>query len=109
VTGVNKKLQALGYRQMTLVAELGDRHAADQFHYEVGTARGRLPAIQNPRNVRMLHQGQRLSLGLEAGDNPARVHSRLNDFECDLAVDWMLLFRQKTTPKPPSPIGSRSL
>ena len=34
----------------------------------------------------MIHQGQRLALGLEAGDHLPRVHAGLDDLERDLAA-----------------------
>jgi hypothetical protein len=41
----------------------------------------------------MIHQGQRLSLGLEARYHALRVHSGLDDLECDAPADRLLLFR----------------
>ena len=41
--------------------------------------------------LRMVHQRQRLPLGLEAGDDLAGVHARLDDLEGDLAADRLLL------------------
>ena len=37
----------------------------------------------------MVHQRQRLPLGLEAGDDLAGVHARLDDLEGDLAPDGL--------------------
>jgi hypothetical protein len=42
----------------------------------------------------MIHQRQRLPLRLEAGDDLARVHAGLDDFERHLATNRMLLFLQ---------------
>ena len=39
----------------------------------------------------MVHQRQGLPLGLEAGDDLARVHARLDDLQRDLAADRLLL------------------
>ena len=39
----------------------------------------------------MVHQGQGLPLGLEAGDHLAGVHSRLDDLHGDLAADRLPL------------------
>ena len=39
----------------------------------------------------MVHEGQRLPLGLEAGDHVARVHAGLDDLQRDLAADGLLL------------------
>ena len=58
-----------------------------QFHHEVRPAALGGAGIQHAGDVRMVHQGQRLALGLEAGDDLAGVHARLDDLEGDLAVD----------------------
>jgi hypothetical protein len=42
-------------------------------------------------DVRVVHEGERLPLRLEAGNNIARVHTRLDDLEDHLAADRMLL------------------
>ena len=39
----------------------------------------------------MVHQGQRLPLGLEAGDDLFGVHAQLDDLERDTAADRLLL------------------
>ena len=39
----------------------------------------------------MVHQGQGLPLGLEAGDDLLGVHARLDDLQRDLAADRLLL------------------
>ncbi len=42
----------------------------------------------------MVHHGQRLPLGLEAGDDRARVHAELDDFQRDAAPNGFLLVGQ---------------
>ena len=34
----------------------------------------------------------------EAGDHVTRIHSQLDDLECDLALDWRLLFGEVNEP-----------
>src|SRR5262245_55614408 len=46
-------------------------------------------------DVRMVHEGQRLPLGFKAGHHLARVHTRLDYLEGDLAADRMLLLRHE--------------
>ena len=70
---------------MITVAVLGDRHAPDQFHDEERAAGGGGADIEEPGDVRMLHDRQGLALGLETGDNLSGVHSRLDDLERHLA------------------------
>ena len=80
--------------RLVLVAELGDRNAAHQFHHEVGPARVGRARVEHLGDVRMIHHRQRLPLGLEAGDDLLGVHAQLDDLERDLAADGFLLFRQ---------------
>ena len=37
--------------------------------------------VEDPGDIRMVHHGQGLSLGLEAGDDLLGIHSRLDDLE----------------------------
>ena len=50
-----------------VVAVVGDGHALDQFHHEEGSARVGRAGVENLGDVGMIHQGQSLPLGLEAG------------------------------------------
>jgi hypothetical protein len=43
----------------------------------------------------MVHEGQRLTLGLEARDDLPGIHPRLNDFDGDLPPDRLLLLGQE--------------
>ena len=71
---------------MILVAELGDRDAADEFHHEVGPARFGLAAVEDMGDVGMVHERERLPLGFEAGDDLPGIHARLEQLECDSAA-----------------------
>jgi hypothetical protein len=51
----------------------------------------------------MVHQRQRLPLGLEAGDDLARVHSHLDQLERDRAPDRLLLLGAPHLPHPALP------
>jgi len=42
----------------------------------------------------MVQQGQRLAFGFEPGDDLLGIHTRLDDFECYLAFDRLLLLGQ---------------
>ena len=81
----DKQFQTLARCQLGLITVLGDGHAADQFHYEERPAGVRRPGVEHLRDVGMVHQRQRLPLGLEAGDDLPSVHPRLDDFEGHLA------------------------
>ena len=65
----------------------------------MSTYRGFRP-VQNARDIRVVHEGQRLPLGFEAGDHLPRVHAWLEDLECYLAADRMLLLRHKDNSEP---------
>ena len=47
--------------------------------------------VEHLGDVRVVHQRQRLPLGLEAGDDLPGVHARLDDLQRDLAADGVLL------------------
>ena len=74
---------------MVLVAVFGDRHALDQLHDEIRQAGFGSPGIEDAGDVDVVHHGQGLPLGLEAGDDLAAVHARLDDLDGDLALDGM--------------------
>ena len=85
-TWTNRARRSFGASRFC-VAVVGDRHAADQLHHEVGAAVVRAAGVEHAGDVRVIHQGQRLPLGLEPGDHVARVHPGLEDLERDLAAD----------------------
>ncbi|MFO1008944.1 MAG: hypothetical protein U1F29_02655 [Planctomycetota bacterium] len=100
--------EALAQAELRLVAILRDRHALDELHRRSTARRGRA-AVEHLRDVRVLHERQRLALRLEPHDDLARVHAELDDLERDLVHDGLALFRPSTVPIPPSPIGWSSL
>src|SRR5262249_32115660 len=65
-----------------------------QLHREVRPAGVRRAAGEHPRDVDMVHQGESLALGLEAGDDLAAFHAGLDDLQGDRAPDRLSLFRQ---------------
>ena len=70
------RLEALGRGEMVLVAVLRDANAADQFHHEEGPPGFGRSRIENLRDVGVVHQGEGLPLGLEAGHDLLGVHAR---------------------------------
>ncbi len=105
----DEQLQPLPGCEVVLVAVLGDRDALDQFHHEVrprraerrkspGFGRFQNPATDVARlasraavkdlgDIGMIHQGEGLALGLEAGDDLFRVHAGLDELDCDQSLD----------------------
>jgi hypothetical protein len=85
---------------VVLVAEFGDRHALDQLHDEVWPARRRGPAVEHLCDVRVVHDGQGLPLGLKPGNHLPRVHPRLEHLERHLAAHRLRLFGHEHDAKP---------
>ena len=88
---LNEKLDALLGRKAVLVAKLGDGDALHQFHDEVRPSGVGGAAIEHLGDVGMVHQGQGLALGLEAGHDLFGVHPQLDDFQGHAAADRFLL------------------
>ena len=67
----DEQLQPGPDREPVPVAVVGDRHAVDQFHHEERLAGCGRAAVVHPGNVGVVHQGQRLSLGVEPSQHRA--------------------------------------
>ena len=80
-----EQLQPLPGRQAVAVAVLGDGEPLDVLHDEIGPPLRCGVGVEDPRHVGMVHQGQRLALGLEAGDDLVRVHADLDELQGDAA------------------------
>jgi hypothetical protein len=93
MTNLDEQLQPLVHGQIVRVTIVSNGDTADQFHYEVRTPRVGGPGIEHAGDVRVVHQGQSLPFGLEAGNDLPGIHSRLDNLERDPAVDRRLLFR----------------
>ena len=81
----DEQRQPLARREPGPVAILGDRHALDQLHHEVGAAVG-LAGVQDLGDVGVVHQGQRLPLLIEAGEHPLGVEAGANHLDGDAAL-----------------------
>ena len=98
-TGTNR-LQPIPHRQVVPVAELGDRYAADQLHDEIGPARLRRAAVEHLGDVGVIHDRQRLPLGLEPRDHLAGVHPRLDHLQRDLTPHRVRLLGHEDDSEP---------
>jgi len=77
-----------------------DGHALDQLHHEVGPARLGSSPVQHVGDVRVVHHGQGLALGLETGDYFPGVHARLDDLQGHGAPYRLALFGHEHYAKP---------
>ena len=93
VTDLHEQVEPLGGGEMFPVAVVVDADALHQFHHEVGPAILGGAGVQHTGDVRMVHQRQRLPLGLEPGDDLFGVHPQLDDLEGDLAPHRLVLLR----------------
>ena len=73
--------QPLVDRKLVAIAVIRDRLAAHQLHHEIEPAGLGRARVEDPGDVRMLHQRQGLPLGLEARDHLPRVHAQLDDLQ----------------------------
>ncbi len=88
---LDEQLQPLAGGVSARVAVFGDRRPFDQFHDEVRPPGFGAAAVQHRGDALVVHQGQGLPLGLEAGDDLPGVHARLDDLQGDFAFDRLLL------------------
>ena len=100
LTHGHEQVQPRFRRHSIVVAITGDRHAAHQLHHEIGSPGLGRTGVEHPRDVGMLHQGERLALGLEAGDYLCRVHAGFDDLERDPPPYRLLLLRHPDHAEP---------
>jgi hypothetical protein len=91
----DEELQPRGDRQVLAVAVVGDRHAPDQLHHEVGAAALGRAGVEHPGDVGVIHQRQSLALGLEASDDLLGVHAGLDHLERHLTAHRVRLLCQE--------------
>ncbi len=75
-----------------LIAILGDGHAFDVLHREERTPLVGHSAVKHFGDVRMIHDGQRLALELEAREDLTGVHSQLDELDRHAAPNRLNLF-----------------
>jgi len=91
VADLDEQLQPLFGAQSVGIAVVGDRDALDQFHNKVRPSCLSSSGVKDFGDIRMVHYGKSLTLGLETGDNRLGVHAQFDDFESHLAADGLLL------------------
>ena len=93
--------QSFRQAEPVLVAVVGERDALDQLHDEERPAAVGGAGVEDPGDVRVVHQRQGLPLGLEPGEHRPRIHARLDQLERDLPLDRLRLFGEVDAPHPP--------
>src|SRR5262249_44271131 len=83
----DEQFKALSRREVVGVTVLGNRYAVHQFHDEVRAAALGGAGVQDFGDVLMVHHGERLPLGLEAGDNLRGVHPWFDHLQGNAAAD----------------------
>ena len=83
----DEQLQPGPDREPQAVAVLGDRLPAHQLHHEERLAGLGGAAVVDAGDVGVVHQGQRLPLGVEPGQHRPRVHPDLDQLERHLPLD----------------------
>ena len=90
---VDEQRQPIADREPMLVAVLRDGNPLHVLHREVRAALGRRPRVVDARDVRMIHQSQGLSLGIEASQDFLGVHAPLDQLERDRPANGHVLLR----------------
>ncbi len=91
---LHEQVQALLDVELVPVAVLGDGHAGDVLHHEVRSAILGRSGVEDLGHTGVVHHGQRLSLGLEPGDDLPGVHAQFDDLEGHAATDRFRLLSQ---------------
>ncbi len=81
LTDLEEQQQSLSDIEFCVIAILRDPDAVHVFHDEVRTAAAGDSGIEHLGDARMLHQGEHLTLCLEARHDLARVHAGLEEFQ----------------------------
>src|SRR5215471_1079259 len=111
----DEQLHPLTVVQAVLVAILGNCDAWHVLHNEIRTSILAGAGIKHPRDIRMIHQCQRLAFAFKPRHNLTRVHTQLDHFERHLALDGLALLGQidrshaALTDQPQDSIGSKAI
>jgi len=81
VADLHEEPEAFDCAQALAVAVLGDGHAGDVLHDEERAPFGRGAGVEDAGHAGVVHHGEGLAFGLEAGDDLLRVHAQLDDLE----------------------------
>ncbi len=94
----HKQFEAGRDAEPAAIAVFSQRPALHQLHDEIRTAAAdsarlvlRRAAVEDPGDVGVVHQGERLALGLEPGQDSLGVHSGLDQLEGNQSLDGVAL------------------
>src|SRR5262245_4631589 len=77
----DKELETLAGGEIALIAVVGDRDPLDELHDKIRPTVFCGTCIEDLGNAGMVHHRQGLSLGLEASDHLAGIHTWLDDLQ----------------------------
>ena len=97
----DEQLQPGPHGQSHAVAVLRDRLALHELHHEERLAGPGRAAVVDAGDVRVVHQRQRLPLGVEAGQHGTRVHAEPDQLQGDHPLDRPGLLGEVDGPHPP--------
>jgi len=76
---------------VVLIAILSNANALDQLHHKIWASCCCSARIEDFRDVRVVHEGQRLAFRVEARHNLLRIHPQFHDLESHSASDRLQL------------------
>ncbi len=86
-----EQLDSLPHAEAVSIAVVGDGDALHELHHEVGSAAFGGAGIEDLGDGWVVHQGQRLAFGVEAGQHLRGVHAALDQLERDAALNGLCL------------------
>ncbi len=88
-TNLDEQRQSVQYGQLVFNTIIRQRDTLHQFHHEKGFTRIGRSGVQDSSDMRMVHQGQGLALGFEARKDANGIHTSLDHFDRDSALDGL--------------------
>ena len=85
IADADEEIETVARAESLRVAVLSDGDAFDEFHHEVGASAVGRAGVQHAGDIGVVHQGQGLPLGVEAGQRLLGVHAQFDDLQGDLA------------------------
>ena len=98
VAGLDEEFEPIPDLELLLIAILRNRQPGHVLHHEVRLALRRRPGVEYLGDGGMIHDRQRLPLGLEALHQRLVVHPGLDQLQRDLPPHRRSLFRQPDLP-----------